>query len=88
VQIEVEDRGCGIEGEALERIFEPFYTTKPPGEGTGLGLSISERTIRDHGGSIAVESRPGEGTQFTVFLPGASQGANARMLQIEGAQDG
>jgi signal transduction histidine kinase len=72
----------------MERIFEPFFTTKPPGAGTGLGLSISERTVRDHGGSIVVDSRPGEGTRFTVYLPGASRGASSRMLEIEGAQDG
>ena len=72
-QIVVEDSGCGIPDVDLERIFEPFFTTKPPGQGTGLGLSISERTIRDHGGSLAVESQVGVGTRFTVFLPRRSE---------------
>ena len=72
-QIVVEDFGCGIQDADLERIFEPFFTTKPPGQGTGLGLSISERTIRDHGGTIVVESQAGVGTRFTVFLPRRSE---------------
>ncbi len=88
VQIVVEDQGCGIEEGDLERIFEPFYTTKPPGEGTGLGLPISERTIRDHGGTVGVESRPGEGTRFTVFLPGLSDEATPAAVEIEGEKDG
>ena len=88
VQIVVADEGCGMEEADLERIFEPFYTTKPPGKGTGLGLSISERTIRDHGGTLAVESRLGEGTRFTVFLPGESGAETPALLEIEGAKDG
>jgi two-component system NtrC family sensor kinase len=51
------------------RIFEPFFTTKPVGEGTGLGLGIAREIVRKHGGSIAVESHPGEGTVFSVRLP-------------------
>jgi two-component system, NtrC family, sensor kinase len=65
----VEDQGTGITPEDLEHIFEPFFTTKHVGEGTGLGLSIAEGIIREHGGWMEVDSRPGEGSRFTVFLP-------------------
>lgn len=67
--IEVADTGTGIDPEVLPRIFEPFYTTRTHGRGTGLGLSISHGIIRDHGGTIEVQSRPGEGTTFLVHLP-------------------
>jgi PAS domain S-box-containing protein len=69
VVIEVADNGCGITPEQLQRIFDPFYTTKPVGEGTGLGLSISHSIVSDHGGRIEVESTPGEGSRFRVILP-------------------
>lgn len=67
--IEISDTGPGIPQEALSRIWEPFYTTKPPGEGTGLGLSISYGIIEKHGGTIEVESEPGKGTTFVIELP-------------------
>ncbi|MDF1503799.1 ATP-binding protein, partial [Roseisolibacter sp. H3M3-2] len=67
--VEVQDTGVGIAPDALARIFEPFYTTKPPGEGTGLGLSVSYGIVQAHGGEIAVRSAPGQGTTFTVLLP-------------------
>jgi two-component system NtrC family sensor kinase len=69
LQVEVEDSGPGIPSEALGRIFEPFYSTKPPGEGTGLGLAICLRILESYGGRIAVESEKGKGTRFTVLLP-------------------
>lgn len=69
VAIAVADTGSGIPPEALGQIFEPFYTTKPPGQGTGLGLSICRDIVRDHGGTLAVESRVDQGTTFTVWLP-------------------
>lgn len=67
--IEVRDNGCGIKAEHLPRIFDPFFTTKPVGQGTGLGLSVSYGIIRDHGGSIEVESEVGRGTLFRIRLP-------------------
>ena len=69
VWFEVADTGGGIEPEVLERIFEPFYTTKPVGQGTGLGLSISYGIVQKHHGSINVTTQPGQGTTFRVSLP-------------------
>ena len=69
VWIAVADTGVGIDEENLERIFQPFYTSKPPGQGTGLGLSLSYNIVRKHQGRIEVSSRRGEGSTFTVFLP-------------------
>lgn len=67
--IEVADNGTGIPPEHLPKLFDPFFTTKPVGEGTGLGLSISHGIITGHGGRIEVDSRPGDGTRFRIFLP-------------------
>jgi PAS domain S-box-containing protein len=69
VIIEVIDNGPGIAPEIRDKIFDPFFTTKSPGQGTGLGLSISHGIVQDHGGRIEVESTPGLGTCFRVFLP-------------------
>lgn len=69
IEVAIKDTGCGIPGEHLSRIFDPFYTTKPVGEGTGLGLSISFGIVERHGGTIRVETNVGEGTTFTVTLP-------------------
>jgi signal transduction histidine kinase len=59
----------GIPPENLHRLFEPFFTTKPAGVGTGLGLSIAHGIVKGMGGRITVESEPGRGTAFRVFLP-------------------
>lgn len=67
--VEVTDNGSGIPREIQARIFDPFFTTKPPGQGTGLGLSIAYGIIAQHGGEIQVDTRPGQGTTFSVVLP-------------------
>jgi len=77
VRVDVADTGKGIPPEHLDRIFEPFFTTKDPGEGTGLGLSVTYGIIEKHGGRITVESEPGKGTVFTVFLPPAKEEGGA-----------
>ncbi len=71
VFIRISDTGKGIKEESLTRIFEPFYTTKDPGQGTGLGLSISYDIVQRHNGNISVESTLDEGTTFTIMLPTA-----------------
>lgn len=69
VAIEITDNGQGIPPESMARIFDPFYTTKAPGQGTGLGLSIAYKIVSQHGGRIDVRSEVGVGTTFTVRLP-------------------
>jgi two-component system, NtrC family, sensor kinase len=69
VSIAIADTGIGMSAEVQAKIFDPFYTTKPVGQGTGLGLSVSYGIVEKHGGRIAVESKPGEGACFTVWLP-------------------
>ena len=69
VIIEFEDTGCGMKKEQLDKIFEPFYTTKPVGSGTGLGMSISYKVIQQHNGLISVDSVEGRGTKFRIQLP-------------------
>jgi signal transduction histidine kinase len=71
--LSVVDMGGGISRDVIERIFDPFFTTKQPGNGTGLGLSITKGIVKAHGGFVAVESEPGQGAAFRIFLPaGAS----------------
>lgn len=65
----VEDQGVGMTDEVRAHVFEPFYTTKDVGEGTGLGLSVAYGIAREHGGWIGVESEPGRGSRFSIYLP-------------------
>jgi signal transduction histidine kinase len=82
VEITIRDNGIGIAPEVRERMFNPFFTTKPVGEGTGLGLSIShDIVVKQHGGSIEVDTRPGEFTEFRIILPRA-----AASLAVGGAR--
>lgn len=69
VWIDISDTGCGMSPDVMAHIFEPFYTTKAVGKGTGLGLSISYGIVKKHGGTIEVESEPGQGTTFRIKLP-------------------
>jgi signal transduction histidine kinase len=79
VEIRIRDNGTGIPREVKEKIFNPFFTTKPAGEGTGLGLSMSHDIIvKQHGGRIEVETEPGQFTEFTIVLPRTSNPANKR----------
>ena len=67
--ISFQDNGSGIEPEALEYIFDPFFSTKPVGQGTGLGLSITYNIVKNHHGKIEVHSVPGRGTEIVIILP-------------------
>jgi signal transduction histidine kinase len=70
VEIRIRDNGTGIPADVKEKMFDPFFTTKPAGEGTGLGLSIShDIVVKQHGGSIEVDTRPGEFAEIRVVLP-------------------
>jgi signal transduction histidine kinase len=70
VRFEVEDTGTGIDPAVRPRIFEPLFTTKEPGRGTGLGLPIVRDVVTAHGGTVEVDSEPGQGSRFAVLLPG------------------
>ena len=69
VFISVADNGNGIPQKVLDKIFQPFFTTKPTGQGTGLGLSLSYDIVKAHGGELRVETREGEGSEFIILLP-------------------
>jgi two-component system NtrC family sensor kinase len=84
VEITVRDNGCGIPQANLQRIFDPFFTSKEVGKGTGLGLSVSYGIVKAHGGKISVESTVGEGTVFRVLLPLISPFGDAEMKTDEG----
>ena len=69
VEISVQDNGLGISQKVLDKIFQPFFTTKPTGQGTGLGLSLSYDIVKAHGGEIGVKTKEGEGSEFIIQLP-------------------
>jgi signal transduction histidine kinase len=76
--VEIRDDGTGMSPEVLERLFTPFFTTKPVGEGTGLGLAVAHGIVRAHGGRIAATSKPGKGSTFSVHLPRVPPGVPRR----------
>ena len=69
IEIIVQDTGVGISSENIQKIYDPFFTTKAAGKGTGLGLSVSYGIVQEHGGNISVDSKPGIGTSFKLELP-------------------
>jgi PAS domain S-box-containing protein len=72
IVVVISDNGCGIRENDIPRVFEPFFSTKDADEGTGIGLSLSYWIIQDHGGRISVESEPGKGSVFTIYIPVSS----------------
>ncbi len=84
VHIVVEDDGPGLDAEQLEQVFEPFYTTKL--EGTGLGLPLAKRLVLQCGGSLSVDSRPGEGARFRIVMPTAPESAGERARSAEATE--
>ena len=69
IEIRIRDNGPGIPKNIIDKIFQPFFTTKPTGQGTGLGLSLSYDIVKAHGGEIKVETKENEGTAFTIQIP-------------------
>jgi signal transduction histidine kinase len=75
IKLWVRDNGPGIPSDILPNIFQSYFTTKGHGQGTGLGLTIVQRLIKDGNGALHVHTKPGEGTTFTIYLPGANLAA-------------
>lgn len=84
LKLTVADRGRGIEPAHMRRIFDPFYTTKGPGEGTGMGLAMVYGIVADHGGAVFVESILGQGTEFHTYLPKIATTAEEEAAIVEG----
>ncbi len=85
IRVDVADNGAGIVPEHISRIFDPFFTTKAPKKGTGLGLSVSYGIVREHGGTIEVDSQPGQGTRFHLEFPVAKPSRAFRANESEPA---
>lgn len=83
VTLAVRDSGSGMETETLQRIFEPFFTTKPVGQGTGLGLAVVHGVMRTHLGTVDVSSRPGDGSEFTLYFPLGDTNAESAPVLVE-----
>ena len=83
IKVTVEDTGAGMTQEVLGRIFDPFFTTKEVGKGTGLGLSTALAILKAHGGFIDVQSKAGQGSSFTAYLPAADFGEKAREEKLK-----
>ena len=88
LEVAVEDDGCGITPEVLDRMFDPFYSTKELGRGSGMGLAMVHGIVHDHGGHLRVDTAPGEGSTFRVMLPPASAGSAQQVLQADPADGG
>ncbi|BHH84867.1 hybrid sensor histidine kinase/response regulator [Desulforhopalus sp. 52FAK] len=86
--LEVSDNGCGIEQEDLPKLFDPFFTTKPKEQGTGLGLAVVHGIIQKHNGKIKVESTPGTGTTFSIYLPLDGRALKGERVQVESKKGG
>ncbi|MFH0990135.1 MAG: response regulator [bacterium] len=80
IQLTVSDSGAGIPADIMNRIFDPFFTTKDPGKGTGLGLFTVLTIVKSHGGFVDVQSNPGSGTQFKIYIPACE---SAELSQLE-----
>ena len=72
VEIIISDNGNGMPQNIIDKIFQPFFTTKPTGEGTGLGLSLAYDVIKAHGGEIKVETKEDKGSEFVILLPNST----------------